>query len=243
METHPTMESSYCWGALMTGSDKNCTPCFVSGKGHFKNKVCRACRELVHLPASRTRALSEEQKATFESNSNMRSGFWKPAPEELGGGLFRLMNNTQKCTGPWLVLFLEAPPTGIELGEMPSRWVVDGALPMTVAKGTVVPISELTKPRPCSSELFSATPKRTLSPPKPPCGPCADDPVAQIAFLEAMFVNEANGLDLAHGQTLSTSSSVFSHGGVAPAAEVAPACAGTWPGSPHTTITHRATQA
>ena len=221
MEANPYMESNCCWGALMTGSDANCTPHFVIGKGHFKNKVCRACRELVHVPASRTRALAEVQKAYSESNS-LRSGFWKTAPPELGGGLFRLMNNTQKCTGPWLVLFRDQAPTaGIEWGEMPPGWVVDGALPMTVAKGTIVPMGELTKPRPGFSKLTSLAglphAVATHSPPTPPFAPLvatalpyADDPVNQIAFLEAMFVNEANGRDLTHGQTLSTSTSGFS---------------------------------
>ena len=91
------------------------------------------------------RALTEDMRALYSSNS-LSAGFWKRAPASLGGGEFRLVNNTITCEGAWLVVYREAPPPDIPWAPMPESWVVDGSLRMSVAKGTLVPSSELSYP-------------------------------------------------------------------------------------------------
>ena len=42
-----------------------CTPSFVPGKLHFKNKFCDNCRSCIMVPVAHVRALSAEQAACF----------------------------------------------------------------------------------------------------------------------------------------------------------------------------------
>ena len=79
----------------------------------------------------------------YTSNS-LSAGFWKVAPQSLGGGEFRLLNNTVTCESPWLVVYREAPPDNVAWGIMPSQWQKNGAVHMMVAKGTLVPDATLT---------------------------------------------------------------------------------------------------
>ena len=134
-----------CWGAAIANHDgSRCTPGFTSGKAHFKNKFCAACRETLDVPAWRVRALTEEMRALYMSNS-LSAGVWKRAPVELGGGEFRLVNNTITCDGPWLVIYREEPPD-LEWEPLPTGWIENGLVRMSVAKGTLVPICELSHP-------------------------------------------------------------------------------------------------
>ena len=96
---------------------------------------------MMAVPAARVRALTDEMRVIYASNS-LSAGFWKWAPLELGGGEFRLVNNTITCEGPWLVIFRETPPS-IAWAQMPPDWEEDGFVRMAVAKGTLVPIAEL----------------------------------------------------------------------------------------------------
>ena len=98
---------SGCWGAELHGG-AGCTPRFVPGKLHFKNKFCDNCRNCIMVPLAQLRALSQDQAACVV---NKRSeGFWNSAPANMGGGQYRILNNTAGCTGPWLALFREQPP-------------------------------------------------------------------------------------------------------------------------------------
>jgi hypothetical protein len=100
-------EGPGCWGAELRGG-AGCTPRFVPGKLHFKNKFCDNCRNSLMVPSTQLRALSEDQAACVV---NKRSeGFWNSAPVDMGGGQYRILNNTAGCTGPWLALFREEPP-------------------------------------------------------------------------------------------------------------------------------------
>ena len=100
-------EGPGCWGAELRGG-AGCTPRFVPGKLHFKNKFCDECRTCILVPLAHVRALSREQAVYFV---NKRSeGFWNRAPANLGGGAYRIVNNTAGCVGPWLAIFREAPP-------------------------------------------------------------------------------------------------------------------------------------
>ena len=100
-------ECSACWGAPFNGG-ADCPPHFVPGKLHFKNKFCDNCRTCILVPLAHVRALSREQAVCFV---NKRSeGFWNSAPTNMGGGPYRIVNNTAGCVGPWLALFREPPP-------------------------------------------------------------------------------------------------------------------------------------
>lgn len=100
MEAPPAAEKVLrCWGAEISCVDM-CTHGFESGKNHFKNKFCPKCKnEGLEVPAWRVRALTEEMKEALSSNS-LSAGFWKVAPASLGGGEFRLVNNTATASGP-----------------------------------------------------------------------------------------------------------------------------------------------
>ena len=104
------IECGPCLGALLNGG-AGCTPNFVPGGLHFKNKFCDNCRapdNFILVPLARVRALSAAQGACFV---NRRSkGFWNHAPVSMGGGQCRIINNTAGCIGPWLALFRFQPP-------------------------------------------------------------------------------------------------------------------------------------
>jgi len=134
---------SICWGAIAKGDEGGCTPGFEAGRNHFKNKFCGKCRDQgLELPAWRVRALTDEMKILYSTNVTSM-GFWKSAPHSLGGGEFRLFNNTRLCEGPWLVLFRESPPR-LQWEPMPAAWEEDGAIRVAVSKGTLVPVPALT---------------------------------------------------------------------------------------------------
>jgi len=140
-----------CWGALLNGG-LMCSPGFAPGKLHFKNKYCDNCRNCIMVPVTHIRALTKEQQ---EEATNRRSeGFWNQAPAAMGAGLYRIINNTATCSGPWLALFREPPPA-ILWPDLPDDWVCDGHVRLCVAKGTLVPAKTLRCARrckrPCSS--------------------------------------------------------------------------------------------
>ena len=78
-----------------------CAVC--AGFTDFKNKFCQACICGLDVPAARVRALTEDLMG-FISNTNS-SGFWKTHRAEVGGGIFRVINNTTECIGPQLAIF------------------------------------------------------------------------------------------------------------------------------------------
>ncbi|MGB2469845.1 MAG: DNA gyrase subunit A, partial [Flavobacteriales bacterium] len=102
-------EVATCWGAqLHFNGDANCTPNFVPGKLHFKNKFCANCKEGILVPLAHVRGVSAELAACFV---NKRSeGFWNIAPKSMGGGKYRILNNTAGSIGPRLALFRDHPP-------------------------------------------------------------------------------------------------------------------------------------
>ena len=108
-EASEVPECATCWGAqLHFNGDAVCTPDFVPGKLHFKNKFCNNCKEGILVPLAQVRAASTELAACFV---NKRSeGFWNSAPKSMGGGQYRILNNTAGSIGPWIALFRDQPP-------------------------------------------------------------------------------------------------------------------------------------
>jgi len=136
-----------CWGGMLRGNASSCTPGFAAGKQHFKNKFCEACRKGIDVPASRVRAIYPAAPQALVANS-LRAGFWKRSAAALGGVEVRIANNTITCDGPWLVLYRETPPVSTApmpwQSVLPDDWVnEDGVVRLTVAKGTLVPVAEL----------------------------------------------------------------------------------------------------
>ena len=62
-----------CWGAVLKGDESKCTAGFASGKAHFKNKFCFACRDGIDVPAERVRALRPEMRQYYANS--LRAGF------------------------------------------------------------------------------------------------------------------------------------------------------------------------
>ena len=154
---------SGCWGAPFSGV---CPPHFVPGKLHFKNKFCDSCRSLILVPLTHTRALSREQAACFVNKRT--EGFWNIAPANIGGGAYRVVNNTAGCVGPWLVLFREPAPPDIRTSVIPERWATDdGYLRLSVAKGTLVPVQSLRCGQPQASAKRRKVDTGTALPPLP----------------------------------------------------------------------------
>ena len=99
-------ECASCWGAQINGG-ATCIQ-FVPGKHNFKNKFCDSCKDCIMVPRNRVCALTAELAACFV---NKRSeGFWNHAPANMGGGQYRILNNTAGSFGPWLALFRDQPP-------------------------------------------------------------------------------------------------------------------------------------
>lgn len=135
-----------CWGALSKGHTVGCEPGFAIGKAHFKNKFCTHCRERIDMPLHKIRAMSPGLREAY--TNPLSEGFWKRAPPTLGGGAFRLVNNTQSCIGPCLIIYqlsVPALPSGLEFAPMPQGWALGDVVPLAVAKGTLVPVLQMWK--------------------------------------------------------------------------------------------------
>ena len=69
------MSTSKCWGAQMTGTNKNCSGRFVAGPYDFKNKFCEKCNEQgINVPTSWVRALLPDRDLPSEQKFINRKG-------------------------------------------------------------------------------------------------------------------------------------------------------------------------
>jgi len=176
-------ECATCWGAqLHFNGDAACTPDFVPGKLHFKNKFCYSCKEGIFVPLAQVRAVSAELAACFV---NKRSeGFWNSAPKSMGGGQYRILNNTAGSIGPRLALFRDQPPE-FQWLPVPDHWITDdGCVRLCVAKGTLVPSktlryghSQTTYKRDISNVAPTDSPS-SFRPTQVPCSSLSDRPSA-----------------------------------------------------------------
>jgi hypothetical protein len=139
LDTHST---TGCWGSLLQGNGIECTPGFVTGSAHFKNKLCPTCRrDGLLIPTDRVRAISVGSPALAAFRNKSEGGLWTAPPDGyLGASHFRTANHTAKCVGPRLVIFARAAPASL-LEPVPAEWLVGGCLHLLVSKGTLVPSS------------------------------------------------------------------------------------------------------
>jgi hypothetical protein len=180
-----------CWGAQLVGKEPGATPCahgFVIGKRHFKSKFCSAHRQEMWLPADRLRVLPE---ALVDKVANNRSGgVWNVMHLPMGTGeaRYRVINNTDGCYLPRLIVFDQPPPSHLPWEPLPSGYVVDddGYLQLSVARGTVVPT--LTEGAGKNHERYqravpsSSPAKASPSPPSSPSPP--PSPISEPVALE-----------------------------------------------------------
>ena len=126
-----------CWGSAVSGAP--CTPSFVLGEGHFKNKFCPRCRsDGIDVEVRRLCILTPALGDAF-SNSNGRAVYTDDA---------RLVNQTIKCSGPRIAIFRLSVPPELQAasGPIPSEWLRhhdSGAayVHFAVKLGTLVPVA------------------------------------------------------------------------------------------------------
>ena len=132
--------SNECWGCIVRGGDAHlCTPGFVIGINHFKNKFCPACHDNgMKVDAERLRVTLPNTPITGNGTTE---GFWNASP--CYGGRFRVINQTAKCTPPSFVL-LEDPDSGMAslpfLTRVQPHYIdEDGLVNVFVCNGTLIP--------------------------------------------------------------------------------------------------------
>lgn len=129
-----------CWGRQLCGEDQVCSPGFLAGHGHFKNKFCGRCRsDGIYISSDRICLASQALHDHF-NNSNGRTVWTKGA---------RLVNQTAKCTGPPVLIFQGLVPEAVAAAgaPVPEAWLGDGGphsgavsdVHFLVSKGTLVP--------------------------------------------------------------------------------------------------------
>lgn len=189
-----------CWGAQLVGDEaaaKPCAPGFVIGKRHFKTKFCSVHRQDMWLPAERMRTLPD---ALVDKVVNNRSGgVWNVMNLPMGAGdaRYRVINNTEGCYLPRLIVFEEAPPPHLPWAPLPTGLVTDeeGCVQLSVGKGTVVPT--FTESAGWGRERQRATPNSAHASPSPPSSPSPPpSPVLEPGSLEEMLKQEmASGVE------------------------------------------------
>ena len=145
-----------CWGGLLAGDLSGCVALPEAPTGHFKHKVCARCTAHgIKVPVERVRALESD------TQSFVNVGNQGPWTQPVGGGLFRLVNQTAKCRGARLVIFQRTPPDdGTRWAPLPDAWVAGGYCRLVVSKGTFVP-EELTLP---TSRVLGSSAVATTAP-------------------------------------------------------------------------------
>lgn len=186
-----------CWGAqLQRTSTDRCTPGHIVGARHFKTKFCAECKATMIVSSARVRALSDELAEVFVNNRS--GGLWTKASfayrEEVR---YRVVNNTNGCLLPVLIIFEQEAPHWFESIEMPKHLQSDdGYMRMCVSKGTLVPMQHmrmqyykkqrteeppLPLPLPLPPRPLPSLPLPPLPlPPPPPPPPSASPPPAAL---------------------------------------------------------------
>ena len=107
LEVSLVPERGTCWGCLLNGAQR--LPILAPDQlSAAECQFCERCRDGIRVPLARVRALSAEQAASLAGKRS--DGFWNHAPSGMGGGEYRILNNTDGCVGPSLALFREQPP-------------------------------------------------------------------------------------------------------------------------------------
>lgn len=137
---------SECWGSEACGTELPCDTNFKIAGHYLKDKFCRRCREDGNLvPISRIRAIGQALHATFSNSTS--EGLWSSAAGPSTVPKYRLINHTQGCNGPRMLLFYAPPPDVFAWAEVPIEWQESGTfIRLWVSKGTLVPMRPRTRP-------------------------------------------------------------------------------------------------
>ena len=127
-----------CWGTLLTG--RQCTPGWKSGTGHFKNHFCPSCKSIgVFVDPSLAKVLPADEVSSFANPSS--HGIWGTIIAEGTRVQYRVVNQTAKCHGPYILLLRdEASARALgHLKAIPTSYLQNGLFPLELTKGTLVP--------------------------------------------------------------------------------------------------------
>ena len=89
------------------------------------------------MDAGRVCGLPAPLHNVFVNSSD--SGVWTQADAAIGGGRFRVVNNTATCVPPRLIIFEGAPPQ-LQWEPLPPQWVQNGEVAFCISGGTLVPL-------------------------------------------------------------------------------------------------------
>jgi len=197
----PARRAERCWGAQLQGDNRTGECRFTRKRDtrHFKSKFCAHCRWSMAVPAKRVRALSDEVAMLLENRRS--AGMWTAAPPRMGGFLYRVVNNTQGCFKPKLVVFEKDPPANLPWPAINPRLCdADGMVRMCVSKGTTVPISLVRDPTrargpPPETETETDTETEPAAEPEPDLEPKPEpEPEAELLQLD-WFAPEIESLE------------------------------------------------
>mmetsp|Transcript_21287 Transcript_21287/g.63053 ORF Transcript_21287/g.63053 Transcript_21287/m.63053 type:complete len:619 (-) Transcript_21287:174-2030(-) len=133
-----------CWAVLLRGSEEGCDLSFRVVGSHLQEKFCSRCRANgVLIPRSKVRALPPQLCSAVSNGKS--EGFWTDgAPLSLAHGGYRLINHTQGCEGPRLIVLESsrdaAAEGGLDWPMLPAAWVESGEhIRLWISRGTLVP--------------------------------------------------------------------------------------------------------
>ena len=154
-------ESSRCWGGMLGGDSSRCEPLEPTAQKciHFKERICTRCTASgILVPRARIRVLEAQHNSVFTNRPTQ--GLWTQTHTSLPG--FRVVNQTQGCPGPPLVIF-ETVPEAEALARFSLRHVESGdVVHLQLCRGTFVP-------RSCAKRMRSDTGPMARA--LPPMGP------------------------------------------------------------------------
>jgi len=134
----PDEHVSSCWGGRLAGTISRCQPVDAGFSNHFKHKLCAACQSnTILVPVERVRAIHPSQHAVFTNTPT--SGVWTEMNVDGSLVYFRLVNQTRKCSGDWLVIFRSSPADFLPWAPLPAESLHAGFVRLKLAKGTLIP--------------------------------------------------------------------------------------------------------
>jgi len=158
-------EGSRCWGGMLAGDSSRCEPLEPTTQKciHFKERICSRCTASgILVPRAMIRVLEVQHNSVFTNRPTQ--GLWTQTHTSLPG--FRVVNQTQGCTGPPLVIF-ETAPEAEALARLSLRHVESGdVVHLHLCRGTFVPRSSAKRMRSGMGPVARALPQMGPPPKK-----------------------------------------------------------------------------
>ena len=158
-------EGFRCWGGMLAGDSSRCEPLEPTTQKciHFKERICSRCTASgILVPRAMIRVLEVQHNSVFTNRPTQ--GLWTQTHTSLPG--FRVVNQTQGCTGPPLVIF-ETAPEAEALARLSLRHVESGdVVHLHLCRGTFVPRSSAKRMRSGMGPVARALPQMGPPPKK-----------------------------------------------------------------------------